>query len=455
MSASKLLNKQGFLEFLNNTYKNLNLSNTNFTNFLIDEYYVDNKNKSYYFKICSNYFNNTKKIYNTSKPSTYISYWIDRGWDKEYAKKMVQSKYPKDIVFVDNTDIFQYIIDNKAFGFNINNVKFIKEFVDTIKIDDHISLRQIQETYLYDWSNKFFNTKNAGFLQNKAAYYISRGYSDKEANLIISNNQKICSKRSIEYYTSRGYSKDDAKKKVAEFQSNEVSKSKCTYAYWKKFNLSDEQIREKVIHYNNLRSVWAKKYWINQGLSEDEAAEKVKLYNAGCKECKCYNNFDEYLLAMHNYGDKISAIWKQAHKDKNVDKLKAGWLCHVSKAEQKCFDILKEIDNNIKHEPYIVLFPEGYIASTKNKYFYACDGYLEYNNKVIIIEYDGGIGVFHTEEKDENRDIDILTIDDNVLGILRIQETFLKNKNIKNIKDIIYYELQKIKDFKEERIILT
>jgi len=45
-------------------------------------------------------------------------------------------------------------------------------------------------------------------------------------------------------------------------------------------------------------------------------------------------------------------------------------------------------------------------------------------------------------------------LDNNVLGILRIQETFLKKYDIINIKKIINYEIQEIKNCKKERVIL-
>ena len=78
-----------------------------------------------------------------------------------------------------------------------------------------------------------------------------------------------------------------------------------------------------------------------------------------------------------------------------------------------------------------------------------------YKDKVIIIEYDGGIGVFHTEENDLNRDKDILLLDNLVLGILRIQETFWNKRNKINIKEYIDYAIQKIKNCQKERIVLS
>ena len=111
--------------------------------------------------------------------------------------------------------------------------------------------------------------------------------------------------------------------------------------------------------------------------------------------------------------------------------------------------LIEFVDKNIKHEPYVVAIPEDSSTSI-NTYFYACDGYLEYKGKIIIFEYDGGQGVFHQENLDKQRDNDILLIDNNVLGIVRISETIFKYLEYKKIIQYINDEIQKVKDCKED-----
>ena len=98
----------------------------------------------------------------------------------------------------------------------------------------------------------------------------------------------------------------------------------------------------------------------------------------------------------------------------------------ISKSEQKCFDILQNINSNIEHKPYIVAVPDDFI-SMQNKVCYICDGYLKYKNLYIIFEYDGGIGKYHDEDIDLIKSEEILMVDEQVLGIIRIQESLFKN----------------------------
>lgn len=126
-------------------------------------------------------------------------------------------------------------------------------------------------------------------------------------------------------------------------------------------------------------------------------------------------------------------------------------MTNISESENKCFDFLqKYIDKKIIHKPYIVIIPDEISDKTRNKVFYACDGYLEYKGKIIIFEYDGGQGVFHQEDLDKQRDNDILLIDNNVLGIVRISETVFKYLEYKKIIQYINDEVQKVKDCKED-----
>jgi len=70
-------------------------------------------------------------------------------------------------------------------------------------------------------------------------------------------------------------------------------------------------------------------------------------------------------------------MMKDTLKFANNFALKQGWLKNRSKAECKCFDyLIKNIDSDIKHDAYAIIFPEGFVSSSGNNYFYVCDGYL-------------------------------------------------------------------------------
>lgn len=455
MAARKNFNQDEFILFLNKIYKNLNLNNKEYIQFLIDTYYVDNMHGTYYLTACKNQFFNFNNS-NAPKAYTYIKYWTNRGWSVEDAKQKIRSKYEQSEIFFTKEEIYNYVISSKCGNFNIDNKEFIKKFVDYIQFDDHIFYYQILE-WIAKWSKQYYDTQNAGYVTAKKEYWLSRGYSEEESIQLISKIQKEKSPRSVEYYKKKGLSDSEAKIEVTKIQSKYANMSKSTYEYWKNLGLDEDTINEKVKYYNELRSVWGKKYWQSLGYTDDESSEMVKYYNASCPECFKYNgDYTNYTEAIKKFKDTRKNIWKSIRNSGDVSKIKGGCISHVSKAENKCFDFLKKyIDETIEHTPYIIIFPDGYESSIGNQVFYACDGYMIYKNKYIIIEFDGGIGVYHYEEQDKKRDNDILCLDDNVLGILRIQDTFFKYKDVQIMSNKINDALSLIKQGVCERIILN
>ena len=109
------------------------------------------------------------------------------------------------------------------------------------------------------------------------------------------------------------------------------------------------------------------------------------------------------------------------------------------------------------HKPYIVSFPDDFI-SLQNKVCYICDGYLKHKDYYIIFEYDGGIGKYHDEDVDKIKSEEILLVDENVLGIIRIQESLFKNYKLliaeNGLANIINNAIEKIKTGKDQIIIL-
>ena len=463
MAVSLKITKNTLINCLCKLFNNINLNNKEFLDSLIEKYGDNVLSQEGVRTFFNPIFKEPIQNLKTNRPMLYQIYWLIRGWSTEEAQKIIQEKYfKKDKVFFNNNQIYQYLIDNNPFKFNVKNTEFIKKFVNTINIDDdHITLNSIYIGPFREWINIFYKKekRNKGYLTMTIDYYIARGYSDIEAKELVSKVARNSSKLCEEYYIKRGIKKEDAKLIISDIQKNNASFSKNTKKYWLKLGLSEKEANEKAAYYSRKQCKWGTQYWLNQGYSKDEAEMKIRELNGSCPECKKYNNdYGLYLQSMNNISKKQTEMWKTLRNDpdKFALKLKGGWLSHTSKAEKKCFDFLiNSIDKNIKHETYAIIFPEGFQSQTKNNYFYACDGYLPITDQqIIIIEYDGGIGVYHNDEHDIIRDNEILILDNNVLGILRIKETFFKNFDINYKINLINNAIQKIKNCKEERIVI-
>ena len=253
---------------------------------------------------------------------------------------------------------------------------------------------------------------------------------------------------------------DEAKIARSKTQQSYSHMSRGCKVFWIRRGYDEETAKQKAYEFNYNNSVWAVQYWINKGMSYDDAYQEMLKYNWGSQFCKCYNGDYELYRSeiekvMHN-----RTLNSRINANKNIEEYKEMFknvsVFTMSKIEKRCFDMLiNDIDDSIIHEPYIVILPVGFKSSCNNANYYACDGYIDYNGKAIIIEYDSG--VFHDKEKDEMRDTDIFFIDENVLGILRITEKFFLSIN-KGNKDEKYTEIKNaiedIKSARRDRIIL-
>ena len=197
-------------------------------------------------------------------------------------------------------------------------------------------------------------------------------------------------------------------------------------------------------------------YWMSLGYSETDAISKTKEYNPSNISFINYDN------DINKYTEKICRSrlqcinnWKNEDtRNKMIYSFKRGKLQTISKAEIQMFDFLiNNVNKNIQHTPYIVVIPDNCGITTKNSYFYVCDGYLELKNGIIIIEFDGVI--YHNDEQDKHRDDDILYLDNSIVGILRIKQDFLKHSiSINNKIKLVQDALQKIENSTETRIVI-
>ena len=461
MSVSKKITKENLIEVLkkHENFSSLNFSNTEYTNFLLSKI---EDGKTYSLGNIESIYMEVIEYKNKNSISSF-KYWSLRGYSYDEFKNIIRKRCKKNKVFF-SIDEFQKFLyenpDNNLWDLNLENYEFVKDLLSKIEFDEYFTLEDFyRNTILKYCIPKDDIRKNKGFVKTKKWYYTLRGFSEEEAESIIKGNQRKNSNRCKEYYMSRGLSEEEAIIEVSKVQKQYNKKSRHSKYYWMKLGYSEEEAKEKASLFSKEHSVWWKNYWINLGYSEEEAKEKVLNYNPASKSFMHYkNNPSGFYDFCRNVSIKQKNNWdKGLYSDKS--KLKEGLVSRSSKVEIKCFEFLQEkISKDIKHEPYIVIFPEYFISKNGNSYFYACDGYLETDLGIIIFEYDGGIGVFHQPEKDEIRDTEIMMLDENIIGVIRILESFFKNSNIISIDNQINQindAIEKIKSNKERRIRLS
>ena len=215
----------------------------------------------------------------------------------------------------------------------------------------------------------------------------------------------------------------------------------------------DEETAEKMANeYAQTCSIWNKNFWLSRGYTEKEAEEKMLIYNPSSPKFFKYNNeYEKYKIKIDRWCKLAKKRWRtDDYKNKIIARIKDGSIKVSSKIENNVFNILKEWNKKIKHEPYIIIIPDNF-ENAINAIFYTVDGYYKDNDGVILIEYDSTI--YHNKDLDLIRDSNILSIDYNVLGIIRIQQSFIKNLTFK--KDIFENAIYTIKNSKENRIILS
>ena len=264
--------------------------------------------------------------------------------------------------------------------------------------------------------------------------------------------QKKYSPRCKEYYMSKGFSEEDAIKMRSKNQTKYSNCGKHSKLFWLNKGFSEEDAIKMANEYTqNHCSIWNKNFWLNKGFSEEESIEKMLSYNPSSpKFFKYDNDYEKYKIKIDKWKNLAKKRWQtKEYRDKIISKIKDGTINIVSKTENDVFDTIKKWNNKIKHEPYIVIIPDD-IKNPINISFYTVDGYYTDDEGVILIEYDST--VYHNEKIDFIRDSNILSIDTNVLGIIRIQQSFIKNLYFK--KDIFENAIQTIKNSKENRIIL-
>lgn len=440
------INSDNFYLFLKHNYPDFNLYNIDYVEKIKNDFFSIYGNNITKCKALS-YFNkylNSK--YSSFKSKVSIKYWNLMGYDDKNEIINKIKKYKKDCHVTVNEfdDKVQYLIEN----INLNNKERINELKHLL-FSDELCLGTVE--FNKRLTNAINEYGKAGTLL-KTEYWTFRGWALEEAKEKISKLQKTYSPRCKEYYINKGFSEEEAITMQSKKQSIYSNNGKHSKKFWMNKGFSEEEALEIAKDYTQTYcSIWHKKFWMNKGFSEEEALEKMLMYNPSSpKFFKYDNDYEKYKIKLERWSRIAKKRWQtDEYRDKVIERIKDGSIKVTSKTEINVFNTIKEWNNKIKHEPYIIVIPDDF-ENAINISFYTVDGYYIDDEGVILIEYDSTI--YHNEELDFIRDSNILSIDTNVLGIIRIQQSFIKNLSFK--KDIFENAIQTIKNSKENRIIL-
>lgn len=441
-----IINKNNFYTFLKKYYEDFNLYNTDYIDKLSDEFfskYGNNITKCNALKFFNELLNSKYKL-NKSKITN--EYWNLMGYTDECEIINKLKKYKKACHYTKNE--FEKNISNFIENINFENTNRLNELINIIYGND-LCLGTVEINKRIN--NEILKFGKAGTTLKKE-YWIFRGWTESAAINKISNIQKGYSPMCKEYYMNKGYSEEDAIIMQAKKQSKYSNCGKHSKYFWMNKGFSEEEASEIAKDYTQTYcSIWNKKFWMNKGYSEEEASEKILMYNPSSPKFFKYNNdYEKYKVKLERWSRIAKKRWQTSeYRDKVIERIKDGSIKVTSKTEINVFNTIKEWNNKIKHEPYIIVIPDDF-ENAINVSFYTVDGYYIDDEGVILIEYDSTI--YHNDDLDFIRDSDILSIDSNVLGIIRIQQSFIKNLSFK--KDIFENAIQTIKNSKENRIIL-
>ena len=441
-----IISKDNFYVFLRTYYPDFNLFNTEYVEKIQNEFFNTYGNNITKCKALT-YFNNfLNSKYQLSQPKITIKYWNLMGYFNKYEilNKLQKYKKPYHITINDFDDKISNLIKN----INLNNKDRINE-LKNILFCDEVCLGKVE-------FNKRLNdaiiTYGKAGTTYRIEYWTFRGWSLDEAKEKISNIQKTNSPRCKEYYINKGFDEDTAVKNVNVTQSEYSKMGKHCKSFWINKGFDEDTAVKMANEYAQTCSIWNKNFWLSRGYTEKEAEEKMLMYNPSSPKFFKYNNeYEKYKIKIDRLCKLAKKRWRtDDYKNKIIARIKDGSIKVSSKIEDNVFNILKEWNKKIKHEPYIIIIPDNF-ENAINAIFYTVDGYYKDNDGVILIEYDSTI--YHNKDLDLIRDSNILSIDYNILGIIRIQQSFIKNLTIK--KDIFENAIYTIKNSKENRIILS
>jgi G:T-mismatch repair DNA endonuclease (very short patch repair protein) len=231
--------------------------------------------------------------FKTKKWST-LSYFLERGWDEYNAS--VEIKRRNDELKQRNRLCVEYWL-NKGFSTEEAELEISKQQQKSskcVKIRHGKSKKMLIE--------KGYNEEEIYRIcltPTKTEFWVNKGYTEDESNMIISKNQIEAAKKvdfkkrllpsNLEYWMNRGYDEEESKMKVSEHQST-FSLKKCIQKYGKK----DGKIR-----FTERQNKWMNSLLSNGNMvfgyskiSQELFYELLKIYNI--------NDRKEVYFATHN-----------------------------------------------------------------------------------------------------------------------------------------------------------
>ena len=231
--------------------------------------------------------------FKTKKLST-LSYFLERGWDEYNAS--VEIKRRNDELKQRNRLCVEYWL-NKGFSTEEAELEISKQQQKSskcVKIRHGKSKKMLIE--------KGYNEEEIYRIcltPTKTEFWVNKGYTEDESNMIISKNQIEAAKKvdfkkrllpsNLEYWMNRGYDEEESKMKVSEHQST-FSLKKCIQKYGKK----DGKIR-----FTERQNKWMNSLLSNGNMvfgyskiSQELFYELLKIYNI--------NDRKEVYFATHN-----------------------------------------------------------------------------------------------------------------------------------------------------------
>ena len=164
-----------------------------------------------------------------------LEYWIERGWSKDNAFFELEKRNKE--LKQRNRLCVEYWL-NKGFSLEEAELEISKQQKKSskcVKTYHGKSKKMLKEKGYSDE-----DIKRICLTPTNVEFWVNKGYSENEANKIISENQINAAKQvdfekrlipsNIEYWVNKGYSKQEAKKLVSEHQST-FSLEKCIAKY--------------------------------------------------------------------------------------------------------------------------------------------------------------------------------------------------------------------------------
>lgn len=228
-------------------------------------------------------------------------FWLERGWSIKETNNFIfeiNSKRSKKGVITKNTIKNDIIFDGTTYIIKYKNVKYSTDIHPLCnecrnKIDiKKTNFNNKKDDFYYQiisCSNKDCKSHTYKKTDKYKSYLPEEIYENKlnELNSIIQKSNRLC----INYWLSKGYSEEESIIKISELQKDNSKKVKnrfiCSRDNMIKRGFTDEELKNKFLTPSNIQ------FWINKGFSEDESKVQVNLHQ---KNASSYIDYDKRLL---------------------------------------------------------------------------------------------------------------------------------------------------------------